>query len=429
MTKIGTNTRESASSGLVGSSGGWVRVTRYELRDGFIRPASGQSPVAYDPWDLYRAARERGRAASREDLAPHESLLRLLREAERFGWEGSHGPLSPEVGQMVVEWCNQFGLLGLMLDQVDTILLDAFWRRSEVDQQLVPWRTVFQSGRWATTSGWDRFETIVRVDEKTLVAPPGAQPGTLASRGRVELRGDGPMERSLDWLAENFFPDYREDPNREWIPRPLTEAFWLSYSEEAHAILSVAENLDEILRHLPSLGPARWLDRFGEVLLAILRPVNVALHLGENGNFVQRWECPTLLSSLFMMAYSDMVAGRPWVECAMCGSMFAGGSRGWQKFCTVECQRAHSVRERTRRRRQEMLGQIEIRLDVLRAEAEREFASTGQVSDGLSGMLEHATMEHVTVLALLQEEEQATGTPKAPSDPPVRSPAKRGSKP
>src|SRR4051812_21030165 len=89
----------------------WWRFGRYEVRDGYIRPAPQAQLDEYDPWAEYHAAR-RGR---QEKPAPYQSLLSLLDEIT--------AAISPRDERRIADWCNQYGLLGVLPHQVQLVSL------------------------------------------------------------------------------------------------------------------------------------------------------------------------------------------------------------------------------------------------------------------------------------------------------------------
>ena len=55
----------------------WWRFSRYELRDGYIRPAPDAKLEEYAPWDQHRSGRD---ARMRKEQPPYQELVDVLRE-------------------------------------------------------------------------------------------------------------------------------------------------------------------------------------------------------------------------------------------------------------------------------------------------------------------------------------------------------------
>lgn len=107
--------------------GDWVRWTKYEIFNGAIVPAQGSEIQRYDPWKEFRENAGKYRTVEQ----PYTSLLELhrnLEEAHVRGikpscyYPGDDRPSPPgaiigprtEADDLILAWCNQHGLLGLV---------------------------------------------------------------------------------------------------------------------------------------------------------------------------------------------------------------------------------------------------------------------------------------------------------------------------
>ena len=97
------------------AAGLWWRFDHYEIRDGYIRPALGANLEKYDPWAAYRAGRARAKGAE----SPYQSLL-AMRENVVFQ---PPCPLSAENEAKVLSWCKDYGLLGVLLQRAQAVVL------------------------------------------------------------------------------------------------------------------------------------------------------------------------------------------------------------------------------------------------------------------------------------------------------------------
>ena len=97
--------------------GQWWKFTRYELKDGYIRPAPDATLSAYDPWSE-PPPRANTAYASLANLVPRG------RDA------GDKGTVSPDTATAVLAWCQQYGLLGVLLRRVEKVVLQA-WTENE----------------------------------------------------------------------------------------------------------------------------------------------------------------------------------------------------------------------------------------------------------------------------------------------------------
>ena len=85
----------------------WLRFDRYEVADGYVRPARDARVERYNPWDDYWAAVKPG--AKRPP--PYQSLLELADDLEiRRGNDRLW--LTPDNVAALIAWCSEHGLLG-----------------------------------------------------------------------------------------------------------------------------------------------------------------------------------------------------------------------------------------------------------------------------------------------------------------------------
>ena len=98
-------------------AGGWCRFSRYEIRDGAIRPARNADLSWYDPWEIYRISEK-----DKGTPPPYQSLLALVWslgavfvEAESR-WRFDCGAESLDLSEQneILDWCSRFGLLGIL---------------------------------------------------------------------------------------------------------------------------------------------------------------------------------------------------------------------------------------------------------------------------------------------------------------------------
>ena len=98
-------------------AGQWWKFTRYELKDGYIRPAPDATLSAYDPWSEPPPGADTA-YASLANLVPRE------RDAS------DNGTVSPHTAAAVLAWCQQYGLLGVLPQRVEKVVLEA-WTEDE----------------------------------------------------------------------------------------------------------------------------------------------------------------------------------------------------------------------------------------------------------------------------------------------------------
>jgi hypothetical protein len=309
------------SRGVAAIAGGdWFRFSRYEVRDGYIRPAAGARLERYDPWSTYWPARSVG--AWRKASPPYQALLDVLHEIRlESGLRIVHGK------EQLLTWCTQHGLLGVLLHQVSMVALQA---RDGEQRRLL-----------RTARGWMSWKVI----------PPRLRPGVLLH----DLRRGIPDYEPLTTTWARFFPDVSRDELAAYLfPLPGTEAFWRLYSEPLGDFLDAARLLYNALDALRS-SKNRRRGRVGEGLAqlqALAAPVRQVL-IPAPGGYARRFVAPALFSSFAAMAVNDLVEEHRFFECAnrTCRRLFV--TAAYQaKYCRSSCQEtAKKRRQRARRRK------------------------------------------------------------------------------
>ena len=154
--------------------GPWYRFARYEVCDGCVRPVDRADLLQYDPWYDFRA-RAHGDGVERA----YDPLLRLADAAD-------HDP--DAVAPLIVAWCNQHGLLGLLPHRVLEVSLAARWEYPPApiprNQVWALWRRhVRSSDRWVEVTAFpDGYrEALAHPDRPPAGFPvaPAEQAGRL----------------------------------------------------------------------------------------------------------------------------------------------------------------------------------------------------------------------------------------------------------
>src|ERR1700688_2300599 len=108
--------------------GRWWRWTRYEISNGYIRPAREARLQVYDPWKVWLETRSLAKNSDQQKLqeAPYQALLALLDEL-RYRQPGDIpldfkpgdlnmmlASLTADSEEKTLEWCARYGLLGVL---------------------------------------------------------------------------------------------------------------------------------------------------------------------------------------------------------------------------------------------------------------------------------------------------------------------------
>ncbi|HEV8635463.1 MAG TPA: hypothetical protein VG370_14650 [Chloroflexota bacterium] len=350
----------------------WRRFPRYEIRGGLIRPAAGLDHDRYDPWDAYRAARTGW--GGRGGRAPYESLFELVWALGPSGQESGGVRLDGAGERVLLGWCQQHGLLGVLSHETEAAYLAPRWMRPEEiagadtgGAGLVPVQRAYAWGPagWETAddAAWPAGTPAARVPPEREWAPAPPQlwsgswlPPRALGRGLV----DGTW--TVRPLGEAWAPYFHEVPpgqaDTHLYPPPLSFEFWYAYAEPVGAFLAAAALFAAAVQELgrsPREGEGR-LDRLDQKLAAdrafhgLIAGVHPALEPAADG-YRRAWRAKSLLASFAVMAYLDLTEGRRVLDCEVCGRPFV--SAAYQaRYCSARCRQTATQRAYRSRRRE-----------------------------------------------------------------------------
>ncbi len=360
--------------------GRWRKATKYSILDGRIRPEPGAEIVESDAWESYwEARRAKGRpdgTPGKRGSMPHYALIETLDSTGLRG--GLPHSIGPEASDAVLQWVNEFGLLGVLPWQLDVIRLAPRWTKlhglesSESAQLGATQEVIFRrGGSWFSASEvyLDPFARMPRrAREGDLVhatTPEGVAFALCRSLSPMQM---APEPLSLREAVYPFFPDVpAEEADTYRYPTPFTDDFWRSYSEPLDTFLQAARLFSDlrILREIRSKEKSDGIRAGAEnvagreetvIALAneqlglldwLLSPVQPSVYVGERGVFQQEWGVPSLLSLLAMMVLEDLTANRPVKSCKnqMCGMLFTAGQPN-SEYCSRKCMSTAGTRAR-----------------------------------------------------------------------------------
>lgn len=335
------------------SGGRWWRATRYEIAAGAIRPTADAKIETYDPWEIYRKTRAKGF----EWTPPYAELTNLGVDL---------GVSAGDAERRVLEWCQQYGLLGILLHQVRMATLSPRWIELEGEVAiLLPQQVQFIR----SNTGWGRKRTIIRPAE--IVHAPAARRGELVPReiarepwARVgaiqqDLRSSEISNRSLAESFARFFPDVPADQAEDFAyPAPLSKAFWRTYSEPYAEFLDGLQCFAEALwlldrhRHADEPHPddPKRVAKGIALLDALLAPASATIVPTHDRRFRQEWVCGSLLCAFAMMALQDLAEGRHVRACRTCSRLFVS-QHPLALYCSKQCRwKVQKRRQRSARK-------------------------------------------------------------------------------
>jgi hypothetical protein len=368
----------------------WWRFDRYEVDVDYIRPAAGASLEMYDPWGEHVAASLR----RKNYQPPYVTLARLSRDLDRgyvyeSSLEGSvdQHPAScpPALLARVAEWCSQHGLPGSLLHTLKSVTLADRWAFQEFSPApwldnmvgypvswlrgkiLVPTRTTYE----ASSTGWARLQDVGAHTEGELSEASADEGRTPGPGDIVEARAwpwsDGvlpPPGKALSYdyakyeegepawflfdLADRrwskYFPNVKSgEAARYEYPMPCSEPFWRLYAEPMSQFLDVAGTITQMLGGFQGQESANLPV---ETMHRLLYPTQPTLQTGGAGRYVGRWSSPSLMSTMALMAFTDLTGGDRIALCPECEGLYVSRRSG-TTYCSERCKsRARKKRQR-----------------------------------------------------------------------------------
>ena len=324
--------------------GQWWKFTRYELKDGYIRPAPDATLSEYDPWSEPPPGADTA-YASLANLVPR-------------GWDaGDNRTVSPDTAAAVLAWCQQYGLLGVLLRRVEKVVLQA-WTENEgvtpqewngTEERWYPDQIQVQFRR--NSKGWQRAPKRDAIVEGK--SPPHDPVGVILHPI------DGSDEMVFEQFGLTWAPFFPSVPSDQWesyrYPKPLTQEFWALYNEPIEEFIGTAALLEAPLTTLAKDRETvpgftiRSVDNYALAIHELNEYVEtVRWHLRQTPNgMVQRWTSPSLFTSLVLMALQDVAGAKRPRICLTCSGLFV--SPAYQaRYCSVRCR--HTMNKRTYRK-------------------------------------------------------------------------------
>jgi hypothetical protein len=325
--------------------GKWLRFDRYELREGTIAPARGAKSREYDPWNL----KER----------PYKALAQLV--ASRPAHDVLALPAEqPELVQGVLDWCNEYGLLGALYHRIAMVTLWPRWDRVEfAESQLRDSFQPRQDVHVCLPAGWQTQTSLYapsNQDPRCLGTPLNETdlPRNARKAGALVMELDGSVitDEPLDKTWGTHFPDVPYAQRATYAyPHPATKEFWDLYGEPVSEFVTAAWLLVNGIEAITKPANRSSPDR-GAIRLAHLAAYGVPYLARERDRSRrQRWVAGSLLSSLAYMAMED-ISRNLLHQCGTCNTFFL--SEAYQaEYCSSTCRNTMQKRRYRKRRLKE----------------------------------------------------------------------------
>jgi|GEM_PF-1952913 len=308
------------------------------MRDGCIRPAEGAQLDWYDPWPDFQGTRTQtvGQAPGAAQPA-YQSLMKLVHQLEyRPGRTRYPDCLTDRSQNSILAWCQQHGLLGVLLSRWEAISLAA-----QHDG----------SGRWVQRRYFRGFGQVIQMHETSGDGEDRKASVLMHGLNDLALAEQSPSKTwsrffpTVEFLQRDSFP----------YPAPYSDDFCRLYGERLIDFCGAAKLLAGAMTHLgrrvsqsdadPDLAREQALDTIN----LLRRSVSSVLDFEPDQKLTMRRVAPSLLASFADMFAQDQLYHRPILQCICCGTPFVSGAYQ-AKYCSETCR----LREQKRRLRAQM---------------------------------------------------------------------------
>lgn len=323
--------------GRLAVSGDWCRFSLYEIRDGCICPAPGAQLEWYDPWPDFHSTRSQTVGQMPAGSQPaYQSLMKLVHHLGYLPGQTPHPKyLSPQSRSLILGWCQQYGLLGVLLSRWEAISVARQQQRAH---------------HWVQRTYSRGFGQVIHFRE--VSGDVSDRPATALVHDLNDLTL---VEESPSKTWSRFFPSVKHSKDTFPYPQPYTAEFFELYGEPLLDFCAAAQLLVGAISRLGGKSP----DVKGEpkpadaqalnTINLLRRSVTSVMDFEKDGSVTSRPEAPSLLASFAEMFAQDLIYGRPTLQCICCGTPFVSGAYQAQ-YCSVPCR----LREQKRRLRAQM---------------------------------------------------------------------------
>ena len=321
------NAMDSVQTHRPTTTGEWWRFDRYRIVDGWLVAAKGAELEWYNPWKDFRGGTHKA-ILSQASLAKqpiYSSLMRLESQITFTpGVRRYPDCVNKDSQQLIVEWCQQYGPLGVLLSQWDALYL-----APQCDS----------AGDWSQIRYSRGFGQVVQ-ESREDGDLEGVEPLAIVRH----LNDLEPKFESPGKTWGRFFPSVRVvDRDAYQYPRPYSDSFCTLYAERLSHFCAAVRLLTGAMRqlgeHPPPKTPNPKLARSQALatLNILRRPVDSVLAFNKDRKPFLRWTSASLLASLAEMFVQDLAYGHSTLVCTACNLPFV--SSAYQaRYCSELCR-------------------------------------------------------------------------------------------
>ncbi len=338
-------------------SGKWWRFTDYVIQGNYIRPAKNAKLETYDPWILYNQSRDQRELVD----SPYSSLLKLSKklsiELELTTGESptvAQEHLPPESQEILLDWCRQYGLLGILPASCVQVDLAPVWTMDHAPQaKRGPTaqykRYVRAEGAWKELTIFLHLSRSGSVKAGKPLDPKIYKPFNLPNVSNFSMLDFDLDNSELSTTWGKFFPDLTKERRSDYqYPCPNTKDFWHEYAEPVVDFIAEASVFADELGTMQNQEDTAYLNWLASAVVPTL--------VNTDGEFRLEWKGSTLLNSFALMAAMDITIGRSLRNCKRCELPFLTGSEKGL-YCSSTCRKSAQIqryRVRIREKKQQM---------------------------------------------------------------------------
>jgi hypothetical protein len=326
------------------------RFDKHEISSGYLAPAAGAALKQYDPGQEYDMLKRW------TIKPPYTTLLNLAR-----GLRSSGPDVSPDDARLILDFCNRYGLPGILPGTTSYIRLPPRCLYGEARGQtgLIAKQVVYRqiNGTWYEDYG---SPESLRLEDVTAL---GLTEGAVIPDEAARRYGFLPPGRSffdlddLRWKVEalnqgycKYFPSIpQQDAENFAYPMPTSNRFWEIYAEPVDQFIAFVRAFRENAEAISEYDPATWQVVNPHPKRGPEGTVTWANHFMDSlANFVERKRekahgkrrvllSPSLIGVMAEMFSIDIDENRRIYYCATCGDAFASdGDR--VRYCSARCR-------------------------------------------------------------------------------------------
>lgn len=360
--------------------GEWRKWSRYDLADGIVIPAEDAELLPpYDPWKEFRANLGKYRTVKGQPYLPFLELGRNMRKVMRYDTalaelenpsrflmddlQEAPVPVPSEIEELILAWCNNHGLLGLVPVLTNSIRLDPRLTPQSGDTLH---RVMFQRCYHRLGGRWIEYTARDTANGRT----PDEVKGSVYQIYKESLRP------TVSWFDDCIW-SYKElplerikaffRPASEWKsfqpPRPGSLEFWQVYREPIWLIASWAlwfekrvDNTSLWAGGAPNaLAVASPLNDYSALEQLAASTAPSFQFYAERNRLDEERLSPGLLASFALMFLWDRAEGRRVLHCQNCNAYFVSDEPR-AAYCGPKCRNTAQVR-RQRMKKQSGKGE------------------------------------------------------------------------